>query len=161
MSETKPKHGVIVGCLVRNAQDEVLLIRHHKRGWEIPQGHVEEGEDLVAALHREVREEAGVEIEIGPLAAIWSMVSPPTALIFAFLGRYQGGELAASEDSLEAGWFPESEAAEKISSTVMRERLNALLRFDGTVRYRSYTIRPYQLHLERALLEWPGASENR
>ena len=161
MSESKPKHGVIVGCLVRNAEDEVLLIRHHRRGWEIPQGHVELGENLVQALQREVREEAGVEIELGPLAAVWSMVSPSGALIFGFLGRYTSGELAASDDSLEADWFSEQEAAEKVTSSVMRERLETLLRFDGTVCYRAYSVRPYQLHLERRLLEWPGAGENR
>lgn len=155
MSEKiSPQHSVVVGCLVRNAHQEVLLIRHHKRGWEIPQGRVEEGENLVDALHREVREEAGVEIEIGPLAAVWSMVSPPPAVIFAFLGRYAGGELAASDDSVEAAWFSEAEATEKVTSSVMRERLAALLNFHGSVPYRSYSVRPYQLHLERDLLEW-------
>ena len=144
-----PQHSVVVGCLVRNAEEEVLLIRHHKRGWEIPQGRVEEGENLVDALHREVREEAGVDIELGPLAAVWSMVTPPAAVIFAFLGRYAGGELVASDDSLEAGWFSEAEAAEKVTGSVMSERLAALLRFGGTVCYRSYTVRPYQLRLER------------
>lgn len=161
MSETRPKHSVIVGCLVRNAEDQVLLIRHHRRGWELPQGHVEEGEDLLQALHREVREEAGVEIEIGPLAALWSMVSPPGALIFGFLGRYKHGELAATEDSLEAGWFAESESLEMVASPVMRERLATLLRFDGTASYRAYSVRPYRLHLERPLTEWSGNAENR
>ena len=41
-----PRHIVVVGCLIRNGNDEVLLVRHHKRGWEMPQGRVEEGEGL-------------------------------------------------------------------------------------------------------------------
>ena len=143
--QSEPRHSVVVGCLVRNTLQEILLIRHHKRGWEIPQGRVEEGENLVDALHREVREEAGVGIEIGPLAAVWSMVSLPPAVIFTFLGRYTEGEPAASGDSVEAGWFSEAEAAEKVTGSVMRERLTALLQFDGTVCYRSYTVRPYLL----------------
>jgi 8-oxo-dGTP diphosphatase len=151
-AKSGPQHSVVVGCLVRNAKEEVLLIRHHLRGWEIPQGRVEEGENLVDALHREVAEEAGVEIEIGPLAAVWSMVSLPPAIIFAFLGRYTGGEPAASGDSVEAGWFSEAEAVQMVTGSVMRERLAALLSFDGTVCYRSYTVRPYQLQLERGLL---------
>lgn len=56
----QPKHVIVVGCLVRNDSGQVLLIRHHKRGWEIPQGRVEEGEDLLAAARREVLEETGV-----------------------------------------------------------------------------------------------------
>jgi len=150
----EPLHSLVVGCLVRNANDEVLLIRNHKRGWEIPQGRVEEGENLIDALHREVKEEAGVEVEMGPLAAVWSKVSPsPSALICTFLGRYTSGDLATSGDSVEARWFSAAEAVCQVSNTVMRERLGVLLNFDGTVNYRSYATRPYQVLLERDLGE--------
>ncbi|WP_224984371.1 NUDIX hydrolase [Geomonas agri] len=154
--KTDPRHTVVVGCLVRNADNEVLLIRHRQRGWEIPQGRVEEGENLVDAARREVAEEAGVEVEIGPLAAVWSMVAPTSALIFAFLGRYLGGELNPTDDSEAALWVPEPEALEMVTSSVMRERLAVLLNHDGSVSYRSYSIKPYQQHLERDLLAWPA-----
>lgn len=147
----EPLHTLVVGCLVRNANDEVLLIRNHKRGWEIPQGRVEEGESLVEALHREVREEAGVEIEMGPLAAVWSKVALPPAVIFTFLGRYLSGDLATSGDSVEARWIAPAEAVEEVSNKVMKERLQVLLNFDGTINYRSYTLKPYQVLLERDL----------
>jgi len=146
-----PLHTVVVGCLVRNASNAVLLIRHHKRGWEIPQGRVENGENLIDALRREVREEAGVEIELGPLAAVWSMISEPSAIIFTFLGRFKSGALEPTGDSEEAGWFPESEAVEKVSGSVMRGRLKALLRFDGSPVYYSYSTKPYQVLLEQNL----------
>lgn len=152
---TDPRHTVVVGCLVRNASDEILLIRHRKRGWEIPQGRVEECENLVDAVRREVAEEAGVEVEIGPLAAVWSMVAPTSALIFAFLGRYLSGELNPTDDSEAAAWVPESEALAVVTSPVMRERLAVLLNHDGSVSYRAYSLKPYQLHLEHDLLSWP------
>lgn len=151
MTERSPLHSVVVGCLARNALNEVLLIRHHKRGWEIPQGRVEEGENLIDALHREVREEAGVEVEPGPLAAVWSMVSLPPAIIFTFLADFKSGELSPSGDSLEACWFSETEALDKITGIVMRERFKSLLNFNGTAVYRAYTTRPYQVHFESAL----------
>lgn len=144
-------HSVVVGCLVRNASNDVLLIRHHKRGWEIPQGRVEEGENLIDALLREVREEAGVEIEPGPLGAVWSLISQSPAIIFTFLGRYRSGELAASGDSLEAGWFSAAAAIEKVSGSVMRGRLMALLNFNGSAVYCAYSTRPYQILLEQNL----------
>ncbi len=147
-SKSSPVHTVVVGCLVRNDSNEVLLIRNHKRGWEIPQGRVEEGEDLIAALQREVLEEAGVEIEVGPLAAVWSMISLPPAVIFTFLGRYRSGDLSGSGDSAEACWFSEGDALAKVSGTIMNERLKALLNYNGSTRYRSYTTRPYQLQQE-------------
>jgi 8-oxo-dGTP diphosphatase len=142
---------VVVGCLVRNAERKVLLIRHHKRGWEIPQGRVEEGESLIDALHREVREEAGVEIEIGPLAAVWSKLTPPSAQIFTFLGRYAGGELAPTGDSVEARWVTEAEALLAVESQVMKDRLVVLLEYQGTPVYRAYTTRPYLVRVEREL----------
>jgi 8-oxo-dGTP diphosphatase len=148
-SKSSPAHTVVVGCLIRNIRNEVLLIRNHKRGWEIPQGRVEEGEDLITALHREVLEEAGVEIEMGPLAAVWSMISLPPAVIFTFLGRYKSGDLSGSGDSAEACWFPEGDALDKVTGTVMNERLKALLNYSGSTIYRSYTTRPYQLQLEK------------
>lgn len=159
MSKSGPVHTVVVGCLIRNDSNEVLLIRHHKRGWEIPQGRVEEGEDLVTALQREVLEEAGVEVEVGPLAAVWSMTSLPPAVIFTFLGRYRSGELSGSGDSAEACWFTEGEAIEKVTGTVMHERLKALLSYDGSTIYRSYTTRPYQLQKEIDFGQRPGRAD--
>lgn len=146
--DNTPLHTVVIGCLVRDKGDNILLIRHHKRGWELPQGRVEEGENLVDALCREVREEAGIEIEPGPLGAVWSLISGQPAIIFTFLGRYKSGDLHPSGDSVEAGWFSEAEAIGKVTGSVMRGRLTALLNFDGTAMYRSYSIRPYQVHLE-------------
>ena len=147
----EPLHTLVVGCLVRNASDEILLIRHQKRGWELPQGRVEEGESLVDALHREVREEAGVEIEMGPLAAVWSKVTLPPAVIFTFLGRYRSGALSPTGDSAEAAWLTPTEALELVTNKVMRDRLQVLLSFDGTINYRSYTVKPYQVVMARDL----------
>ncbi len=153
MSGNHSLQSVVVGCLVRNAGNEVLLIRHHKRGWEIPQGRVEEGENLVDALHREVREETGVEIELGPLAAIWSKLTPPAALIFTFLGRYAGGALTPTGDSVETRWVTETEARDKVESPVMKDRLTALLEYRGTPVYKAYTTGPYLVQVKRDLGE--------
>ncbi len=155
---TEPLHTLVVGCLVRNEMDEVLLIRHKKRGWEIPQGRVEEGESLVAALHREVREETGVEILMGPLAAVWSKLTPPSAVIFTFLGSYLSGELAPTGDSGEAAWLTPHQALELVTGSVMRERLLTLLNFDGAITYRAYTLKPYEV-VHEGRLSAPAASE--
>jgi 8-oxo-dGTP diphosphatase len=139
---------VVTGCLVRNAEGEVLLIRHYKRGWEIPQGRVEEGESLMEALHREVREETGVEVAAGPLVAVWSKLSPPAAVIFTFLADYAGGELRCSEESPEVGWFSADEALSMVSLPVNLDRLRTLLDFSGRVVYRSYRSNPYRVESE-------------
>jgi ADP-ribose pyrophosphatase YjhB (NUDIX family) len=57
----------------------VLLCRHEKPGreyWLLPGGGVNSGESLVAALHRELREEVGIADEIpleGPVAIVDSI----------------------------------------------------------------------------------------
>ena len=140
-----PCHTVVVGCLVQNDGGEVLLIRHRKRGWEIPQGRVEEGESLLAALRREVREETGVEVEPGALAAVWSKISPPAAIIFTFLARYAGGDLQESDESPELGWFSADQALALVSHPVNRDRLQTLLSYSGAVVFRSYSANPYQV----------------
>ncbi len=136
---------LVVGALVRNDSGAVLLVRHPQRGWEIPQGRVEDGEDLLAALHREVREEAGVEITFGALAAVWTKVSAPQALIFNFLATHAGGEPHAAEECLEAGWFPAATARELVTHPVNRDRLNLLLENRGEVAYRAYATDPYRI----------------
>jgi ADP-ribose pyrophosphatase YjhB (NUDIX family) len=66
-------------------QDRVLLCRHEKGGreyWLLPGGGVNSGESLTDALHRELREECGIEDELpveGPVAIVDS-ISPKRAL---------------------------------------------------------------------------------
>ena len=57
-------HKVSVAALVTNEESKILLVNSPWRGWEYPGGLIEPGETFEQALHREVREEAGVEIEI-------------------------------------------------------------------------------------------------
>jgi len=55
-----PQHIVAVGGLIKNNDNHILMVKHPKRGWEFPGGQVEEGEDIISALIREVEEEAGI-----------------------------------------------------------------------------------------------------
>lgn len=146
-----PKHVAVVGCLVRDQAGKVLLVRHHKRGWEIPQGRVEVGESLLDALHREILEETGVEVELGQLAAIWSKISQPTAIIFNFLARYKSGSLQTSEESPELGWFAPDDALAMTGHPVNHDRLKTLLSYSGAVIYRAYSSNPYRIHVEDLL----------
>ena len=57
------KHFTATGFVVRDCK--VLLVNHRKlKMWLPVGGHIEPGEDPEQALHREVREETGLEVEI-------------------------------------------------------------------------------------------------
>ena len=57
-----PLHFISVAGLVYKG-DEVLLIKSKRRGWEIPGGVVEQGEDIISGLKREIFEESGIVVE--------------------------------------------------------------------------------------------------
>ncbi len=53
---------------IHEGRQQVLLIKqfaHHDR-WGVPKGHVNEGEDLQTCAVREVLEETGVRVRLGP-----------------------------------------------------------------------------------------------
>ena len=63
--------------IVTDGRGRLLLVRGERRGWEPPGDQVELGEDLPAALRREVREESGCEIEVGRLVGVYSNLGRP------------------------------------------------------------------------------------
>jgi 8-oxo-dGTP diphosphatase len=116
--------GVGVGAIIINERGELFLARRgplakNERGlWEFPGGSVEFGERLADALRREIREEYGMEIEVGALLDVvdhilldegqhW--VSP------TYLCRLINGEPRILEPGkcTEIGWFaPEAAPAD-------------------------------------------------
>ena len=142
---SQPKHILVVSCLIRNLENQILLVRHHIRGWELPQGRVEEGEGLVFALSREVLEETGVTISHAKLNVVWSKVSSPATLVFCFSAHYASGELTPSEETPDVEWCTEGEAGRRVSHPVNRDRIVALLENDDTLQFRSYATAPYRI----------------
>lgn len=140
-----PKHIVAVSGLISHPNDEVLLIRGPRRGWEFPGGQVEEGETLFEALQREICEETGIITSIGALVGIYTNIKPPTKLMFGFLGDYVRGELTTSPESIETEWVARPSVLQRISNPAIHDRMTDMLNFSGRVIYRVYTTDPYQI----------------
>ena len=140
-----PKHIVAVSGLISHSNGKILLIRSPRRGWELPGGQVEEGENLIEALQREIQEEAGATASIGPLVGIYSNIRSPTKLMFGFLGDYVSGELSTSAESLETEWVACNSVLQRVSNPVSYDLMKDMLNFSGQVIYRVYTTDPYQV----------------
>jgi 8-oxo-dGTP pyrophosphatase MutT (NUDIX family) len=59
MSETKKTFSA--GGVVLNPQGLVLVVSQHGTSWSLPKGHIDPGEDALAAARREIYEESGVK----------------------------------------------------------------------------------------------------
>jgi len=121
-----PTHLVSVAALVTNNNGDILLVKSPLRGWEYPGGLIEPGETFQQALHREVMEEAGVEIEITGFVGICKNIERNIVNI-DFTARYIRGDLQTSDESTEVIWATEEQALEMITFPLTRKRLVNML----------------------------------
>lgn len=119
-------HLVSVAALVTNEEGKILLVKSPWRGWEYPGGLIEPGETFQQALHREIREEAGVEVEITGFVGICKNVERDIVNI-DFTCRYVSGELTTSEESTEVIWATQEEAFDLITFPLTKKRLRQML----------------------------------
>jgi mutator protein MutT len=99
--------GVVLREGARGA--EVLLVRRAnppRRGsLTLPGGRVEWGERLADAVRRELREEVGLHVEVGPLVELVELVAESFHYVIAdYLCEVAGGELTAASDASEVRW---------------------------------------------------------
>lgn len=144
-------HFVSAAGLVYNDQGEILLMRHPNRGWEYPGGMVEPGETLQEALHREIREETGVEVEITGFVGVNKNVKKDIVNI-DFLCRYTGGELTTSDESLEVRWFSREEALQLVTFPLTRKRLLNMLSDQKETNVFNFTRDPFEVVFEENYL---------
>lgn len=109
----------VVACII-DGGDHVVLTRRCIEPWcglwVMPGGKVEHGEPLVEALHREVREEIGLEVTIEGLVDVYEHVGVGPRndhyVILYYRASPRGHELTPDGSEVtEARWVPAAELA--------------------------------------------------
>lgn len=59
-----PSHTVGALCFVEHEGRLLMLRQHHRRGWTLPGGLLNRGENAARAVEREVREETGLHVQV-------------------------------------------------------------------------------------------------
>ena len=155
-----PTHIVAAAGYVFDKKGNVLIIKTRNRGYDATGGQIEEGEDLMTGVLREIMEESGVQAKVKCLCGVYSNVgkcvfydgvtSVPTKVIFDFICEYEGGECRTSEESDEVLWVPKEKVLDYISKPVLRYRFEKILNFEGKITYASYVTKPeFQVLTER------------
>jgi 8-oxo-dGTP diphosphatase len=115
LERTYPSRPLVgVGAVIWDGQ-RVLLERRgqppSQDAWAIPGGLIETGETTAEAVRREVREECGIEIEVGPLVGLFEPIEHDAAgrvryhyVVLDFLAYFVSGDLRCGDDAAEVRW---------------------------------------------------------
>jgi ADP-ribose pyrophosphatase YjhB (NUDIX family) len=126
----EPRFMVTVGAIVVDDEGRVLLLQHEFRtgsGWGIPGGFLEQGEQPLEGLRRELREEIGVELASAQLVQVRTLRRPQQVEIH-FRCRMRAGANAAPQ-SMEinrVGWFDAAALPPELSRDQRRIITDAL-----------------------------------
>ena len=140
--QAPPKPIIGVGAVIWNDRGEIVLIRRGQEPrlgeWSIPGGRLEWGESVREAIIREVREETGLEVEIGGLIDVVDAVTRDASgevvrhyVLIDFLVRHVAGTLHAGSDAAEARWVAYAALDEYVLWSETRRIIDAAARMRG------------------------------
>jgi len=112
---TGPPKTVVTVLVFIPRGDAILLARQNygRQYWSLPGGVMEAGESVEQAAIREVKEETGLDIQLGRLVGVYSKPGE-NGLALTFEGRVTGGVLQADNEIAEVRYFPLANLPENI-----------------------------------------------
>jgi 8-oxo-dGTP diphosphatase len=126
----KPTHRVGAFAVIFDDAGRVLVSRRVDSGWfNLPGGGVDPDETMPEGLAREVREETGLEVEVGRLVGVYSKPQKHE-LVLCFEARVVGGTMAPSDEADYHIWVAPEELDGVKLLPKHRERIEDALRRD-------------------------------
>jgi len=115
MSRLYPSAPVVgVGAVIVHRGEVLLVRRAHpplEGEWSLPGGVLEVGEKLRDGVAREVCEETGLEVEVGPVLEVIDSIFPDADgraqyhyVLVDYLCRLRSGSAVAASDAAELRW---------------------------------------------------------
>ena len=112
-----------VGAVIVDAAARVLLVKRRFEPlagqWSLPGGAVDVGETLQACVIREVLEETGLEVEVGPVIEVFDRIMHDADgrvqyhyVLVDYVCRPVGGTLTAASDVADVAWVEAGGLAE-------------------------------------------------
>ena len=125
---------VAVGAVLFD-NDRVLLVKRSndpaKGMWAVPGGKIQPGETMQQALVREIKEETGLDIEVGDIVFVFDVIKRNEKneitfhyVIIDFRCDLISGELKAGDDAQEARWISRKE----LNQLIVNEKTLAMLK---------------------------------
>ena len=106
----------VKGVLIH--KDCVLLLLNERDEWDLPGGRPDPGEDHRTALVREVQEETGLVVEVGPALDehLFEVLPGRFVRILPFVRRLIGASgVVLSHEHLKTRWVPLAELGESVA----------------------------------------------
>ncbi|GAA2129306.1 NUDIX hydrolase [Actinomadura napierensis] len=131
------RHSVSVAGVVVDDRGRALLIQRRDNGrWEAPGGVLEQDEDIITGLCREVQEETGLDVTPTALTGVYkNMTRGIVALVFRC--KAEAGSLRESDETSAFRWVTADEVAE-LADEAFAIRVQDALTMSSTVPIRQH-----------------------
>lgn len=115
MSVVKPLFLVGVKVIIENTEGKILVLNRSEKtgsGWSLPGGGLDEGEDVMTAVIREVSEETTIIISNPQVFSVKTHIKEKenSAIVLGFVAKYKEGEVHLNWEHTEFNWITPEEA---------------------------------------------------
>ena len=116
------------GCIIEKENKILLSLYKSLNYWNIPKGHVEEGETFEQAAKREMKEEIGCEVEVKGKAGVVSYkdVDEDDTELVVFYAKIISGSPRPETDEYELVWMTKKEAIEIVTYNEMKDFIKSV-----------------------------------